>query len=61
MDAAYLQSTVGPALAEALAKVTIARPEDPIDFISQYLHKYTANLSADRQVWARLQYVIFIF
>ena len=41
MDADYLQSTVGDALAEGMAKMTRVRPEDAIDFLGKFLLKFT--------------------
>ena len=50
MENSYLQSTVGPALIEALAKASVAHPEDPIEYIAHYLLKYKANQEADVKV-----------
>jgi hypothetical protein len=50
MDAAYLKATVGPALADALARVSVAHPDDPIDFIAQYLYKVNANAEDGKKV-----------
>jgi hypothetical protein len=43
MDATYIKNTVGPALAEALAHIAQVQPEDPIDYLSAYLKKYSNN------------------
>ncbi|GMR43020.1 hypothetical protein PMAYCL1PPCAC_13215 [Pristionchus mayeri] len=40
----YLARTVAPVLTKALAEVLLRRPADPIGFISDWLHKYHAEL-----------------
>eukprot|EP00043_Microstomoeca_roanoka_P007329 m.70617 g.70617 ORF g.70617 m.70617 type:complete len:691 (-) comp13782_c1_seq2:88-2160(-) len=37
MDTKYIQSSVGPALADALAEMALYRPEDPIEWLAAYL------------------------
>eukprot|EP00049_Salpingoeca_infusionum_P007678 m.124764 g.124764 ORF g.124764 m.124764 type:complete len:746 (+) comp13784_c0_seq1:356-2593(+) len=37
MDHEYVKNTVGPSLVDAMSMVGKMRPEDPIDFLSQYL------------------------
>ncbi|GMT20603.1 hypothetical protein PFISCL1PPCAC_11900 [Pristionchus fissidentatus] len=40
----YLARTVAPVLTKALAEVLLRRPADPIGFISDWLHKYHAEV-----------------
>lgn len=37
MEAAYIKSAVGPALADALCMLSQCRPEDPIEWLADYL------------------------
>lgn len=43
MDAQYLQEHVGDVLASALAKTSLIRPDDPIEYLGQYLLKEVEN------------------
>jgi hypothetical protein len=42
-DAAYVDKLVGKVLVQACAAVTLARPMDPVEFLSQWLHKHCDN------------------
>jgi hypothetical protein len=42
-DVAYVDKLVGKVLVQACAAVTLARPMDPVDFLSEWLHKYCDN------------------
>ncbi|KAH9104137.1 hypothetical protein AeMF1_019694 [Aphanomyces euteiches] len=42
-DFVYLKNTVGAPLAEALAQMALEQPEDPIDYVGNYLLKFVAN------------------
>ena len=46
MDAAYLQQTVGPVLAQALAVIVQTNPRDPIEFLGEYLIKTGGGASS---------------
>jgi hypothetical protein len=48
--AEYLNSTVAEAVTEALGVTIAAQPEDPIDFLGQYLLKLVARKEAEAQV-----------
>jgi hypothetical protein len=50
MDAAYLKSSVGPVLANALSFVATQQPEDPIECIANYLLKHSSNTVARNNV-----------
>ena len=50
MDAAYLKSTVGAVLANALAFVATQQPEDPIECIANFLRKHSSNTVARNNV-----------
>uniref|UniRef100_A0A0H5QFV1 RIIa domain-containing protein n=1 Tax=Spongospora subterranea TaxID=70186 RepID=A0A0H5QFV1_9EUKA len=43
MDAEYLKKNVGVVLSDGLASVLLNNPEDPVDYLSQYLLKYVDN------------------
>lgn len=40
---AYLDKTVVPLLLQALSECSKVRPEDPIEFIADYLHKHNTE------------------
>jgi hypothetical protein len=40
MDTNYLDTTVGPALVEALARIIELNPADPIEYLGQYLIRH---------------------
>ncbi|KAH9555007.1 hypothetical protein CY35_08G092500 [Sphagnum magellanicum] len=42
-DAAYVDKLVGKVLVQACAAVTLARPMDPVEFLSEWLHKHCDN------------------
>ncbi|TMW65870.1 hypothetical protein Poli38472_003635 [Pythium oligandrum] len=42
-DHAYLRETVGVPLTEAMAQLAIVQPEDPVEFLGQFLLKYVDN------------------
>lgn len=50
MDAQYLKESVGPALAKGLAATSLARPQDPIEYLANWLIKYVENDTRDKQV-----------
>jgi hypothetical protein len=50
MDAQYLKKTVGPALAKGLAAASVTRPQDPIEYLANWLIKYVENQERDNQV-----------
>ena len=43
-EAQYVASTVGPALAKAMAEVVLKKPIDPVEYLANYLYKHVANL-----------------
>lgn len=43
VDHAYLRQTVAAPLTEAMAQLAVAQPEDPIEYLGNYLLKYVAN------------------
>ena len=57
MDAAYLQSSVGPLLAEGLAATLLRNPPDKVEFLAHWLRKSVeekAVLAARAQTAAAL-------
>ncbi|KAF0683890.1 Aste57867_24117 [Aphanomyces stellatus] len=42
-DFVYLKNTVGAPLAEALAQLALDQPDDPIDYVGNYLLKFVSN------------------
>ncbi len=50
MDALYLQENVGIPLSKALAACTIARAEDPIEYVAAWLIQYVQNAKREEQV-----------
>lgn len=46
MDAEYLKASVGEALASGMAATVVMRPEDPVDFLAQYLLKLVDDQAA---------------
>jgi len=51
-DTAYLKQAVGDVLAKGVAETCNARPEDPIEFLAQFLLKSVADEAADKQLQA---------
>lgn len=49
VDHAYLRQTVAAPLTEAMARLAAAQPEDPIEFLGNYLLKHVANEVAKQQ------------
>ena len=51
MDAEYLKASVGDVLATGIAETVLMRPDDPVDFLAQFLLKTVAD-EAEAQVVA---------
>lgn len=49
-ESGYLAGSVGRALAVALAEVAEKRPQDPIEYLSLCLRKYSSNLHREQEV-----------
>ena len=43
MDTEYLKQNLGSVLADGLAAVVIQRPEDPVEYLGEWLLKYVEN------------------
>eukprot|EP00983_Pelagomonas_calceolata_P120470 1160709-Pelagomonas_calceolata.AAC.8 len=43
-DSRYLQDLVGDALARGCAEVITAQPNDPVEYLGQYLMRYVKNV-----------------
>lgn len=43
LDHAYLRSTVAAPLTEAMAQLAILQPEDPVEYLGNYLLKFVEN------------------
>ncbi|KAK6170682.1 hypothetical protein SNE40_019013 [Patella caerulea] len=43
MDAVFLRKHIGECLSTCLAEVAEKRPQDPIEYIGQWLHNYIKN------------------
>ena len=50
MDSAYLKKAVGPVLAAGIAETICERPDDPIDYLAQFLLKSVADDQAGKAV-----------
>ena len=46
MDTEYLKANVGSVLAEGLSQTVLMRPDDPIDYLAQYLLRSEADKAA---------------
>ncbi|KAE9145340.1 hypothetical protein PF006_g9804 [Phytophthora fragariae] len=53
LDHAYLRQAVGGPLTEAMAHLAMLQPEDPVDFLGNYLLKHVANVEEQQQLQAR--------
>ncbi|KAG7383607.1 hypothetical protein PHYPSEUDO_003533 [Phytophthora pseudosyringae] len=53
LDQAYLRQAVGAPLTEAMAQLAIMQPEDPVEFLGNYLLKHVANAEAQQQLQNR--------
>lgn len=49
MDAEYLKTTVGSALAEGLAEVCAVGPADPIEYLAKWLYQHRENLPQSQE------------
>lgn len=57
MDAEYLKANVGELLSAGLAETVMMHPDDPVDYLAQFLRKsvgdqaleQTASISAERR------------
>ncbi|KAL3666082.1 hypothetical protein V7S43_008873 [Phytophthora oleae] len=52
-DHAYLRQAVSAPLTEAMAQLAILQPEDPVEFLGNYLLKHVANVEAQQQLQKR--------
>lgn len=43
LDMAYLSNVVAAPLTEAMAQLAVLQPEDPVEFLGNYLLKFVAN------------------
>lgn len=50
LDHAYLRSTVAAPLTEAMAQLAILQPDDPVEFLGNYLLKFVANELENQRV-----------
>ncbi|KAG3198111.1 hypothetical protein JG687_00004907 [Phytophthora cactorum] len=55
LDHAYLRQTVGTPLTEAMAQLAILQPEDPVEFLGNYLLKHVANVEAQQKLQKQKQ------
>ncbi|GMF36452.1 unnamed protein product [Phytophthora fragariaefolia] len=53
LDHAYLREAVGAPLTEAMAQLAILQPEDPVEFLGNFLLKHVANVEAQQQLQKR--------
>lgn len=50
LDHAYLRSTVTAPLTEAMAQLAILQPDDPVEFLGNYLLKFVANQLENQRI-----------
>ena len=50
MDTEYLKKNLGKVLIKCCTEVIERRPQDPIEYISQYLYKYIENEKESKKV-----------
>jgi hypothetical protein len=43
-EAQYVANTVGPALTKAMAEILMKKPNDPVEYLANYLYKYADNI-----------------
>jgi hypothetical protein len=43
MEAQYVAKTVGPAIAQGLAEIIQRKPNDPVEYLANFLYKYVQN------------------
>ncbi|KUF91456.1 hypothetical protein AM588_10007352 [Phytophthora nicotianae] len=55
LDHAYLRQTVGAPLTEAMAQLAILQPEDPVEFLGNYLLKHVANVETQQKLQKQKQ------
>lgn len=49
IEGQYVAATVGPALSGALSEIVERRPFDPIEYLANYLYKYSENKKNERK------------
>ncbi|KAK1935092.1 Flagellar radial spoke protein 2 [Phytophthora citrophthora] len=57
LDHAYLRQTISAPLTEAMAQLAILQPEDPVEFLGNYLLKHVANVETQQQLQKRKERV----
>ena len=57
MDTEYLKVELGTCLTQCLAEVSMKRPQDPIEFIAQWLYKSIENNKYIKQVCLNFVYI----
>lgn len=57
VDHVYLRQMVAAPLTEAMAQLAVAQPEDPVEFLGNYLLKYVANAVEKQQAQQQQQRV----
>ncbi|ETP34747.1 hypothetical protein F442_16973 [Phytophthora nicotianae P10297] len=55
LDHAYLRQTVGAPLTEAMVQLAILQPEDPVEFLGNYLLKHVANVETQQKLQKQKQ------
>lgn len=43
MEAQYVSKTVGPAIAQGLAEIIQKKPNDPVEYLANFLYKFVQN------------------
>ena len=49
-DAEYIKTTVGAVLAKGVAETLASSPEDPVQYLGQWLHRHVSNVKFEETV-----------
>lgn len=58
-ESQYLQHAVGHVLPDAMAAAITGQPEDPVEFVANYLLKFLENQEKDKQVFSLNRFTLY--